>query len=137
MPETGITTRSNIDVTLPQGAPYSRTMEVLAQIQVAEKKLEEEIREGGKTLVENWYTRARENNVLALVKLVPETRALSAKETADRLRELISAVPDAEKITVEYLQNNNGPPLQFCLNSHRHGGLDQGSRRSDGPPAQL
>ncbi len=117
MPETE-SDQINIDVTLPQGTPYARSMEVLAQIQAAEKALEEEVSEGGKTLVENWYTRARENNVLALVKLVPpETRALSAKDTAARLRELIGAVPDAEKITVEYLQNNNGPPLEFVLNS--------------------
>ncbi len=117
MPETE-SDQINIDVTLPQGTPYSRSMEVLAQIQVAEKKLEEEINEDGKTLIENWYTRARENNVLALVKLVPpETRAMSAKETAARLRELIGSVPDAEQITVEYLRNNDGPPLQFVLNS--------------------
>jgi multidrug efflux pump subunit AcrB len=117
MPETE-SDQINIDVTLPRGTPYSRTLEVLTQIQIAEKKLEEEISEGGKKLVENWYTRSRENNVLALVKLVPpETRALSAKETAERLRELIGTVPDAESITVEYLQNNNGPPLQYVLNS--------------------
>jgi len=127
MPETE-SDQINIDVTLPQGTPYSRTLEVLAQIQVAEKKLEEEVSEDGKKLVENWYTRSRENNVLALVKLVPpETRALSAKATAERLRELIGTVPDAEKITVEYLNNNNGPPLQYVLNSTNMGALTKAS----------
>ncbi len=117
MPETE-SDQINIDVTLPQGTPYSRTLEVLAQIQIAEEALEKEVSEGGNSLIENWYTRSRENNVLALVKLVPpETRAMSAKETAERLRELIGEVPDAEKITVDYLNNNNGPPLQYVLNA--------------------
>ncbi len=108
----------NIDVTLPQGTPYSRSLEVLAQIQKAENTLESEMKEGGKKLIENWYTRSRENNVLALVKLVPpETRAMSAKQTAERLRELIGEVPDAEAIKVEYNSNDNGPPLQYVLNS--------------------
>ena len=108
----------NIDVTLPQGTPYSRSLEVLAQIQKAEKKLESEVDSGGGKLVENWYTRSRENNVLALVKLVPpETRAMSAEKTAERLRELIGEVPDAEKIKVDYTNNNNGPALQYVLNS--------------------
>ncbi len=123
MPETE-SDQINIDVTLPQGTPYSRTLEVLAQIQTAEKTLEKEINEGGGELIENWYTRSRENNVLALVKLSPpETRALSAEQTAERLRELIGEVPDAEQIKVEYLQNNDGPPLQYVLNATDMGAL--------------
>ena len=112
----------DITVELPEGTPYSRTLEVLEQIQVAEKTLVDEVNDttsGEGKLIENWYTRARDNNVLALVKLVPpETRTLSAQETADRLRELIGVVPDAEKISVNYKNNNNNqPPIEYVLNS--------------------
>ena len=110
-----------INVDLPQGTPYERTLEVLRQIQIAEKQLEAEINEstGGEgKLIENWYTRSRDNQVLALVKLVPpETRSLTAKETADRLRDLIGEVPDAESISVNYTASWNGPPIQYVLNS--------------------
>ncbi|WOR14562.1 efflux RND transporter permease subunit [Hyphomonas sp. FCG-A18] len=110
-----------IEVNLPQGTPYDRTLEVLNQIQVAEKQLEDEINErtaGEGKLIENWYTRSRDNQVLALVKLVPpETRTLTAKETADRLRELIGEVPDAETISVNYTANWSGPPIEYVLNS--------------------
>lgn len=110
-----------ITVELPEGTPYARTLEVLEQIQVAEKQLEAEINEttdGEGKLIENWYTRSRDNEVLALVKLVPpETRTLTAKETADRLRELIGEVPDAETIEVNYTNDWQGPPLEFVLNS--------------------
>ncbi len=110
-----------ITVELPQGTPYSRTLEVLEQIQVAEKTLEKEINDktnGEGKLIENWYTRSRDNQVLALVKLVgPEERSLTAQETAERLRVLIGKVPDAETIEVSYKSNNQGPPIQYVLNS--------------------
>ncbi len=108
----------NITVELPEGTPYSRSLEVLKQIQIAEKQLEEEIEAKGGDLIENWYTRSRDNNILALVKLVPpETRSLSAKDTAERLRALIGEVPDAETISVDYRDGNDGPPIQYVLNA--------------------
>lgn len=111
----------SINVDLPEGTPYSRTLQVLSQIQVAEKKLVEEINKstsGEGELIENWYTRSRDNQVLALVKLVPpETRSLTAKETADRLRALIGEVPDAEQIEVNYKDSNNDPAIEYVLNS--------------------
>ncbi|MBL4597189.1 MAG: efflux RND transporter permease subunit [Robiginitomaculum sp.] len=117
MPETE-SDQVSIDVTLPEGTPYSRTLEVLAQIQSAEKELEREVNAREGKLIENWYTRSRENNVLALVKLVgAEERSMTAKATAERLRELIGEVPDAEEITVEYRNENDDPPLQYVLNS--------------------
>lgn len=107
-----------ITVDLPEGTPYARTLEVLKDIQVAEAKLEEEIRERDGALIENWYTRSRDNQVLALVKLVPpETRTLTAEETAQRLRELIGDVPDAENISVDYRDNNGGGGLRYVLNA--------------------
>ena len=110
-----------ISVDLPQGTAYARTLEVLKQIQVAERALEEEINtstDGQGKLIENWYTRSRDNQVLAIVKLVPpETRTLTAKATADRLRALIGEVPDAETINVQYKDNNSDAPIQYVLNS--------------------
>lgn len=107
-----------ISVELPEGTPYARTLEVLAQLQHAEETLQKEISETDGDLIENWYTRSRDDNVLALVKLVPpETRALTAKETAERLRDLIGDIPDAENINVNYQNGNDGPPIQYVLNA--------------------
>jgi len=103
----------DISVELPEGTPYSRALEVLALLQHAEETLQEEISAKDGDLIENWYTRSRDNNILALVKLVPpETRSLSAKETAERLRELIGEIPDAESIRVNYQNINDGPPIE-------------------------
>ena len=117
MPETE-SNEVNITVELPEGTPYSRSLEVLAQIQQAEAALAAEVNANEGKLIENWYTRARGTNVLALVKLVgAEERFMSAKATAERLRELIGEVPDAQKITVSYKNEGDDPPIQYVLNS--------------------
>lgn len=113
----------SVDVTLPEGTPYSRALEILAQLQRAEQQLVDEVAargaagEGSGELIENWYTRSRADSVLAIVKLAPpETRDLSAKEASDRLRELIGPIPDAKDINVRHSLNNSGPDLQFSVN---------------------
>jgi multidrug efflux pump subunit AcrB len=114
-----------VNVVMPEGAPYSRALEILAQLQKAERELVEEVnqRTGGEgELIENWYTRSRRDSVLAIVKLVPpEVRDMSAKEAAIRLRELMGDVPDAREVSVEYTHNNDGPGFELSV---RHPDLD-------------
>jgi len=114
-----------VNVVMPDGAPYSRALEILAQLQKAERELEEEVnqRTGGEgKLIENWYTRSRRDSVLAIVKLAPpEVRDMSAKEAAIRLRELMGDVPDAREVSVEYTHNNNEPDFELSI---RHPDLD-------------
>ena len=114
-----------VNVVMPEGAPYSRALEILAQLQKAERELVEEVnqRTGGEgELIENWYTRSRRDSVLAIVKLAPpEVRDMSAKEAAIRLRELMGDVPDAKEVSVEYTHNNDGPGFELSI---RHPDLD-------------
>lgn len=119
-----------VNVVLPEGAPYSRALEILAQLQNAEKALENEINEktnGQGGLIENWYTRSRRDSVIAIVKLTPpEDRPLavqnmSAKEASVRLRELMGDVPDAKEVSVQYQQGNNDPGYELSI---RHPDLD-------------
>jgi multidrug efflux pump subunit AcrB len=114
-----------VNVVMPEGAPYSRALEILAQLQKAELELVEEVnqRTGGEgELIENWYTRSRRDSVLAIVKLAPpEVRDMSAKEAAIRLRELMGDVPDAREVSVEYTHNDRGPDFELSI---RHPDLD-------------
>lgn len=107
-----------INVEMPDGAPYSRALEILAQMQAAQRRLEAEINEAGHAkLIDNWYTRARTDSVLAIVQLAPpEVRALSAKEAADRLRALIGDIPDAQSVDVTYTINQDDPGLEISVN---------------------
>ncbi len=114
-----------INVVLPEGAPYSRALEILAQLQTAEKQLEEEVNTrtaGEGSLIENWYTRSRRDSVIAIVKLSPpEVRDMSAKDATLRLRELIGEIPDAKEVTVQYTLDNNDPGFELSI---RHPNLD-------------
>jgi len=114
-----------VNVVLPEGAPYSRALEILAQLQDAERRLVEEVDErmqGEGKLIENWYTRSRRDSVLAIVKLAPpEQRDMSAKDAAIRLRELMGDVPDAKEVSVDYTQNGGDPGFELSV---RHPDLD-------------
>lgn len=114
-----------VTVEMPEGSPYSRALEVLAQLQAAEKALEEEVNQrtdGEGKLIENWYTRSRRDSVLAIVKLAPpEVRDMSAKEASIRLRELMGEIPDAKLVTVRYEEGNNDPGFELSV---RHPDLD-------------
>ena len=115
-----------INVVLPSGTPYSRALEVLDQLQRAERELIAEVEQraekkvGSGKLIEGWYTRSRRDSVVAIVKLAPpEIRDLSAKEAADRFRELVGDIPDADEIQVNYTLNNPGADVTYLL-SHKN-----------------
>ncbi|MEM9303359.1 MAG: efflux RND transporter permease subunit, partial [Pseudomonadota bacterium] len=114
-----------VNVVLPEGAPYSRALEILSQMQHAEEALVEEVNqrtEGEGELIENWYTRSRRDSVIAIVKLAPpEVRDMSAKDAAVRLRELMGDVPDAKEVSVQYTNGNNDPAFELSI---RHPDLD-------------
>ena len=114
-----------VNVVMPEGAPYSRALEILAQLQAAELALEEEVNQrtdGDGVLIENWYTRSRRDSVLAIVKLAPpEVRDMTAKDASIRLRELMGDVPDAREVSVQYTQNQNDPDFELSI---RHPDLD-------------
>ncbi|SDK29118.1 efflux RND transporter permease subunit [Microbulbifer yueqingensis] len=114
-----------VNVVMPEGAPYSRALEILAQLQDAEKRLEQEVNQrtdGQGVLIENWYTRSRRDSVMAIVKLAPpEVRDMSAKDAALRLRELLGDIPDAKEVSVQYSMGNNGPGFELSI---RHPDLD-------------
>jgi multidrug efflux pump subunit AcrB len=114
-----------VNVVMPEGAPYSRALEVLAQLQAAELALVEEVNQrtsGEGKLIENWYTRSRRDSVLAIVKLAPpEVRDMSAKDASIRLRELMGDVPDAREVSVRHTLGNNDPDFELSI---RHPDLD-------------
>ena len=112
-----------INVNLPTGTPYDRALEVLDQLQTAEKALVAEVEseakasgEGTGKLIEGWYTRSRRDSVLAIVRLAPpEVRDMSAREASERLRELVGDIPDADEIKVNYTLNDSTPSITFLL----------------------
>ncbi len=114
-----------INVIMPNGTPYSRSLEVLEQLQRAERALIAEVAQnaqagaGSGELIEGWYTRSRRDSVVAIVKLAPpDVRDMSAKEAAGRLRELAGDIPDADEIEVQYSMNDTSSDVTYLL-QHR------------------
>lgn len=109
-----------VDVAMPEGTPYARSLEVLDQLQIAQRALEDEANSaseaGRNKLIDSWYTRSRRDSVFAVVKLAPaEERSWSAKEAAERLYDLIGEVPDAEQVTVNFTTGDDDPAIEFAV----------------------
>lgn len=117
-----------INVSLPPGTPYERALEILDQLQEAEKALITEVEEaaaasgsGSGQLIQSWYTRSRRDSVIAIVNLAPpEIRDLSAREAAERFQQLVGDIPDAEEIKVNYALNDNNSDITYLLR-HKDG----------------
>ena len=118
----------DIQIELREGTTYNRALEILEQLQIAQKGLVQEVEsntEEGEPnkVIQNWYTRARRDSVLAIMKLAPnEVRAMSAKEVALDLRERIGDVPEAKNINVGFSTGSSGPGVDISV---RHPDLDQ------------
>ena len=116
-------TQINVNVELPPGTAYERALQILEQLQRAERELIAEVEarakasgEGSGKLIEGWYTRSRRDSVIAIVKLAPpEVRDLSAREAAERFRELVGDIPDADEIQVNYTLNDNDADITYLL----------------------
>ncbi len=125
-----------INVTLPSGTPYGRALEILDQLQAAERLLVAEVNEraessgeGSGELIQGWYTRARRDSVIAIVKLAPpEVRDLSARQAAERLRDLVGEIPDSDDIQVNYSITDHGPDLVYLLKHRDRDILNAASR---------
>ncbi len=133
-------TQVYLQAKLPAGTPFSRSLEILDQFQRAQAQLIEEVdgRSGvGGTgqLFEAWYTRARRDSVIAIFQLVePEKRDMTAKEAANRLRDIVGDVPDADEIEVIYTFDQNSPEVSYVL---RHRDRDLLREASQDIQAQL
>ncbi len=123
-------------VSLPAGTPFDRALVVLEQLQQAESVLVQEVEqraltsnEGSGELVEGWNTVATRNIVFASIKLVPaDQRDLSSEQVANRLRELVGDIPDAEEIEVGFTLHGMGADATYLLRHKDGDTLQQASR---------
>jgi multidrug efflux pump subunit AcrB len=111
----------SIQVTLPPGTPFERSLAILDQLQEAERTLIAEVETqaaagGSGKLIEGWYTRSSRDSVIAVVQMVPpEERDMNAREVAERFRELTGDIPDAEEVKVNYSMNDDDADVTYLL----------------------
>lgn len=115
-----------VSIELPQSTPFARMKEVAEQLDGARRRLELETKDmavpdpntgrDSNGVVRSWAMTVDENIVRAWVALTPpETREIGSKKIAERAKELLGDVPDAEKIGFDLSGNNNGPAIQIAI----------------------
>lgn len=115
-----------VSIELPQSTPFARMREVAEQLNAARRALESETAElavpdpntgtDSNGVVRSWAMTVDENTVRAWVALTPpESREMRSKKIAERAKELLGDVPDAERIGFDLSGNNNGPAIQIAV----------------------
>lgn len=106
----------SLTVRLPEGAPYSRSLEIFDKIEQAAAKMKTKLgkTKDGEDFVRSVYVRANEGQVVSYVTVVDSNkRKQSTEELAQLFRNTLGPIPDAEEINITYTINNQGPDLSF------------------------
>jgi multidrug efflux pump subunit AcrB len=126
-----------VTIELPEGTPFSRTLQVRDQLQAgvdaAQVELDakwnrqivrtEDGYDGG--VVNGASIVASNSRVRAWVGLVPpENRPelLSTREISEKIREMVGPIQDAEEVSFDFTNNDNDTGVRFALN---HPDLDR------------
>lgn len=126
-----------VTIDMPEGTPFSRTLQVRDQLQSGLDGAEVELNrkwnsqilrieggyEGG--VLDGASIVASNSSVQSWVGIVPpEARPelLSTREISEKIRELVGPVQDAEEVTFDFTDNENDTGIRFALN---HPDLDR------------
>lgn len=109
-----------LSVTLPEGAPFSDSREVLNRAESTIQQLQSDRAllgaNDGRPFVENLQSWVDSNKVYVNLALVEaELRVISAGEVAARWRELIGELPQAEEFDINATINTIGKDIQLRL----------------------
>lgn len=108
----------SFSIDMPEGTPFSRTLEVFKKVENAGIELREDLREEyGYEVIETSFSQAYGTNARNNLSIVQadERPDISAAQILDRLREKVGDIPDAENISGNSSFNDNGPGLQFGI----------------------
>jgi len=106
-----------LEVRLPEGAAYSRSLQIFDEVDAAANRLKSiKGQVEGENFVKSVYIRADETRVISFVTIIDaDKRKESTKEVAEQFRDLLTDIPDAEEINVNYTINNSGPDFEFGI----------------------
>ncbi|MEM7330420.1 MAG: efflux RND transporter permease subunit [Pseudomonadota bacterium] len=126
-----------VTIDMPEGTPFSRTLEVRDQLQAGINSAERELNskwnnqilreeggyEGG--VLNGASVVASNSQVQSWIGLVPpENRPelLSTREISEKIRELVGPIQDAEEVSFDFTDNENDTGVRYALN---HPDLDR------------
>ena len=110
----------SMTVRLPEGAPFSRSLQIFNDVEKAAAGMKEKLgkTKGGEDYVRAVYIRADEGQVVSYVTVVDsDKRKESTEELAQVFRDSLGEIPDAEEINTTYTISDNGPDLSYGIES--------------------
>ncbi|MEO1641699.1 MAG: efflux RND transporter permease subunit [Pseudomonadota bacterium] len=112
-----------VTIDLPDGTPFSRTMQVREQlanaVDVATIELNDKWDELDEDVIDSASIVASNARIQAWIGLIaPENRpeTLRTREISDTIREKMGLVQDAEEVSFNFTQNESSNGIQFTLN---------------------
>ncbi len=108
----------SLNVRLPEGSSFNRTLEIFDEVELASDRLKQKLGNDkkGEEYVKSVYIAADESDVTSYITI---TEAVNRKESTEQIAEMfrnqLSAIPDAEEITIGFTQNEGGPDLSFGI----------------------
>lgn len=107
----------SLNVRLPEGAPYSRSLEIFDEVERAANTLKKELgKVGDEDFVKSIYISAREGSIVSYVTVIDgQKRKQSTKEIAELFRARLGDISDAEEVNVGYTINDGGPDFSFGI----------------------
>ncbi len=111
-----------VNIQLAEGTPWSRTDEIRARLDEAELEIQEAYRAeypGEIDMIQSRSTLATDGSVRAWINIAPPEIRPGRTPTADvaeRIREALGPVPDAEEIRFDATINDNGPAIEYAIN---------------------
>ncbi|MCR9268466.1 MAG: efflux RND transporter permease subunit [Hyphomonadaceae bacterium] len=138
-----------VTIEMPEGTPFSRTLQVRDQLQAGINGAETELNakwgsqiirtedgyQGG--VLDGASVVASNSRVQSWIGLVPpENRPelLSTREISEKIRELVGPIQDAEEVSFDFTDNENDTSIRFALN---HPDLDRLREASEVVQEQL
>ncbi|MCC5981056.1 MAG: efflux RND transporter permease subunit [Oceanicaulis sp.] len=111
-----------VNIQLAEGTPWQRTEEIRQRLEEAELRVQEAYREefpGEIDVIRNRSTLATNAQIRAWIGLAPpEIRPgrVPSADIAQRIRDALGPVPDAEEIRFDATINEVGPAIDFAIN---------------------
>ena len=110
-----------VSIQLAEGTPWSRTSEIRDRLDRVEAEVQAHYLEefDGEEMILSRATMAFDGAVRAWITIAPPEDRPGRTPTADvaqRLRDALGPVPDAEEIRFDATLNQSGPAIQFAIN---------------------
>ncbi len=108
----------SLDVRMPEGSPWSRSLEIFEDVEEAANRVKDELDRPDLEYVQSIYVGAEEGSITSYLTIVEaDKRAESTKQVAELFRDELGPIDDAEEINIGYTLNEGGPDLQFSVES--------------------